>query len=263
MSVVRPPLIIRTLGPFETIRDGRLVRVERTKHKALLAYLSINRGRWCPRSVLADLLWETSSEENSRHSLNQALYSLRRLLPEFLLVQKESVRCDIDCVITDIDQVAELIKSGNVHEAIAAMRGTFLEDVDLRQSPEITGLRGLIFLAQGRISEAQKCNDAARGGAARLGYRSGDISSMEIPNSRMHHRRGATGLAIEQLVAVIADYRERDVMCRLRMELELARLLKSTDRAKARVQANNVFIEATRIGARPLAEAADELQLRL
>lgn len=128
---------------------------------------------------------------------------------------------------------------------------------------EITGLRGLIFLAQGRISEAQKCNDAARGGAARLGYRSGDVSSMEILNSRMHHRRGATNIAIEQLNAAIADYRERDVVCRLRMELELARLLKSTDRAKARVQANKVFLEATRIGARPLAEAADALLLRL
>lgn len=125
---------------------------------------------------------------------------------------------------------------------------------------EITALRGLIFVAQGRILEAQKCNDASRGGVARRGYRSGDVSSMEILNSRMHHRRGAT-IAIEQLEAAIADYRERDLVCRLRMEL--ARLLESTDRVQARVRATNVFVEATRSGARPLAETAAALLLRL
>jgi hypothetical protein len=68
---------------------------------------------------------------------------------------------------------------------------------------------------------------------------------------------------IDGIMQQVDEYANRDVVCRLRMECELARLMKDKDRSDARNIANRVFREASSINARPIAEKADALLLRL
>jgi tetratricopeptide (TPR) repeat protein len=129
-------LTLRTLGTFEMLRHGRQVPLSRTKHKALVAYLCLNKGKAFQRDHLADFLWERSAEDKAKHSLNQALYSIRRLLPELLEMHRTWIRCNEDLVRTDIENVHTCLRTGDIDHALREMRGSFLDDVDIKNAPE-------------------------------------------------------------------------------------------------------------------------------
>jgi tetratricopeptide (TPR) repeat protein len=132
--MVNSILSVKLLGPFEISFHGRQLRLERTKHKALIAYLCLNKTRAFPRSQLADFLWEQTSEERAKHSLNQALYSIRRIVPDLIDVQRNVIRCNASVVSTDIETVLTLLGVGDVQKALVEIRGVFLEDVDIRNA---------------------------------------------------------------------------------------------------------------------------------
>jgi len=76
-------LSLRVLGGVEgRLPDGGPIPLPSRKAQALLAYLALPAGQWHPRDKLAALLWGEASNERARHSLRQALVSLRRALPE-------------------------------------------------------------------------------------------------------------------------------------------------------------------------------------
>jgi len=76
-------LSIVTLGSLRVTLQGELLARFRTdKERALLVYLAIEAGRPHRREALAGLLWPESPEANARHTLSQALTSLRHLLGE-------------------------------------------------------------------------------------------------------------------------------------------------------------------------------------
>src|SRR5881397_1445371 len=78
MAVLRLAL----LGTFEARLDsGSAVTFPRKKSEALLAYLALQPGRMIARDKLAALLWGDASDERARHSLRQALVTLRQALP--------------------------------------------------------------------------------------------------------------------------------------------------------------------------------------
>src|SRR6476620_8345533 len=85
------------LGEFQVMLAGRALAVFQTdKTRALLAYLAIE-GQAHQRSALAQLLWPGYSDESARHSLRQALFQLRQLLPDaeaapWLLLARQTVQ---------------------------------------------------------------------------------------------------------------------------------------------------------------------------
>lgn len=131
-----PMVLISTLGNFSVQRSGRSIPLRSAKDKALLAYLAINSGRFFTRVQLADLLWGDNSEKPARHSLNQALYSIRRLLPDIITVNRQGVVCDPALVSTDLDEVTKDIHANDIAAAIQRIRGTFLCDLDIRDSDQ-------------------------------------------------------------------------------------------------------------------------------
>ncbi|MEW6374654.1 MAG: tetratricopeptide repeat protein [Thermodesulfobacteriota bacterium] len=71
---------LHLLGPPFLIIGRRLVRLHSAKTLALLTYLVLEAHSSHSREKLAGLLWGESPENRARHSLRQALYSLRRTL---------------------------------------------------------------------------------------------------------------------------------------------------------------------------------------
>ena len=73
-------LSLKLLGEFE-VRDeaGEALALPTRKTRALLAYLAVNADKPQQRERLMTLLWSDRGEQQARHSLNQALMSIRRL----------------------------------------------------------------------------------------------------------------------------------------------------------------------------------------
>jgi DNA-binding SARP family transcriptional activator len=151
------PLILRLLGRPEVSCGGQFLRFRSRKELALLFYLATEGGLH-PREKLAALFWPESGEDQSRASLRNALYGLRKSLKdstgqERLRVARDSAAVGLDFgsgVEIDLrllDEVSaspleEAVDGENrsVHEelraAAAAYRGEFLEGFSLDDAPD-------------------------------------------------------------------------------------------------------------------------------
>ena len=81
-------IAIRLLGTFEVVADGApLTRFRSQKNRALLAYLATEADREHQRSMLAGLLWPDLPDKQSALNLRQAIFRLRKLLPDTAAIQ--------------------------------------------------------------------------------------------------------------------------------------------------------------------------------
>jgi predicted ATPase/DNA-binding SARP family transcriptional activator len=103
-------LRVRVLGATELAVDGRpLAGLASAKATALLVHLAVT-GTARSRSALAGLLWSDLPEETARANLRLALTKLRRVLPEQLLVTRQSVGLDpARPVWVDVVEVERLV----------------------------------------------------------------------------------------------------------------------------------------------------------
>lgn len=147
-------LELEILGGF-TLRtpDGVMFALPK-KARALLAYLAMAGGRPQPRERLADLLWDSGSDEQGRTNLRQALATLRRCLPAgpWLVADGESV--GIDPALFDIDaQRFEALSSGGPPEqarAVELYRGDLLDGLYLAE----TGFAGWLATERARLRDS-------------------------------------------------------------------------------------------------------------
>ena len=73
-------LSLKVLGEFSLLDgSGKSMTLPTRKTRALLGYLAANADKPEPRSRLMALLWGDRGEQQARHSLNQALATLRKL----------------------------------------------------------------------------------------------------------------------------------------------------------------------------------------
>jgi DNA-binding SARP family transcriptional activator/tetratricopeptide (TPR) repeat protein len=154
---VTPPHRLRTLGELRL--EAPETAVLRRKERVLLAYLARRAPDPVRRAVLADLLWEGHDATRARHSLRQALFSLRRVLGEDIDADAESVALRADAVETDVAALERDVREGRAVAALARWSGDFLagmEDVageSLRGwiDAERAGLRRLLERAMERL----------------------------------------------------------------------------------------------------------------
>src|SRR4029079_5180760 len=92
-------LSLSLLGSFQVQSDGELVtQFEYDKVRALLAYLVVEGDLPPRRDALIGLLWPDQSDRAARHSLSQALLTLRQALGDqeasaaLLLVGRPAIR---------------------------------------------------------------------------------------------------------------------------------------------------------------------------
>lgn len=153
-------LTISLLGTVQVLRDGQPVTGQAyAKVLGLLAYLAVEADRPHARASLALLLWPEQPDEKARHSLRQALSTLRRMLDDhvasepILLITRESVqfRKGGDRLL-DVRQLMTLFEACDRHEhprmetcpacaqrldvALALYRGDFLQGFAVDDSTE-------------------------------------------------------------------------------------------------------------------------------
>lgn len=123
-------LRLRTLGEL-TLEgsDGDLLPGRR-KELVLLVYLAQRAPGAIRRSELVALLWEDREERRARHSLRQALLTLRRATGERLRVTPDTVALESGVVELDVVAFQEAVTAGRLDEAVGTWGGDFLEGLD-------------------------------------------------------------------------------------------------------------------------------------
>jgi tetratricopeptide (TPR) repeat protein len=118
-------------------------------------------------------------------------------------------------------------------------------------------LMGLAHLELGSLTRAHECaNELDQLFPDSTAERYADISFVEIFRARLTSRFGNREMAIQRLETAIIAYQNRDPCSRLRLQIELAKTLRSVDRLRAREIAERTRIEAASLGARPIEEDA-------
>ena len=114
-------------------QQGKMLSGISRKAKALLAWLALNPDKEYPREKLAGILWPDSNEMQARHSLRQALSSLRKILPvdsKLLQTTKDWILLDGNQIQIDVrhfDQALKTADAESLDKAINLYQGTLLE----------------------------------------------------------------------------------------------------------------------------------------
>jgi len=132
-------LSLKLLGPFQ-IEEPPGLELPIRKIEALVAFLAVSAGRLCCRGELAQLLWGSRDETHARHSLRQALSSLRKTLAHAeinaLVAEGDRVGFDPVAVRTDVARLGAIPEDGSPHalSSLAELwRGDLLAGMDIRE----------------------------------------------------------------------------------------------------------------------------------
>ena len=131
-------LSLGLLGSFEMrAASGSTALAPGKKIQGLLAILGVRPGQAHSRSRLASLLWADVGEEQARHSVRQAVFSLRRMLPEDVLTTtNETIAMNPDAVAVDVcefEQLAAKATPETLEQAARLYRGDLLDGMRLRE----------------------------------------------------------------------------------------------------------------------------------
>jgi len=153
-------LSISLLGTIQITVGGRPVTSGAyAKALALLAYLAVEADRPHTRAALAALFWPDQPEENARHSLRQALSTVRRVLASpvdntgYLVAGRDAVQFNREAdSALDVRQMLDLAAACRSHDhhrletcptcaqrlqaLAAAYRGEFLQGFAIEDSAE-------------------------------------------------------------------------------------------------------------------------------
>lgn len=141
-------LIIRTLGTVAFELNGRsLTTTLSRKAQTVLIYLACQQ-RPVARELLTTLLWPDSAVEQGMTNLRKTLLELRRLLPEHLLIERQTVGMVTSGVWLDVAELIHCLQDTRATEemratAVALYRGPFLADFPLAHNPDLTAWAAL------------------------------------------------------------------------------------------------------------------------
>ncbi len=177
---------LRCFGGFALFHeDGRELAVPGRKAQALLAYLALNADRPHTREKLATLLWGDRYEDQARHSLRQAVLTLRKALDDgdaaVLASERDGLRIDSQAFSVDALEFERLAAGDGIESLLRAAAlhdGELLDGLNVRSEGfdgwvpgERTRLRNAAAAVLGRIvayqAEAGEA-EAAIGTAQRL-----------------------------------------------------------------------------------------------
>ena len=110
-------LTVTLLGGFAlTLGSGGARVLPTRKAEALLAYLAVEPGRRHSRDMLATLLWGDREEAQARKSLRQAIYSLRKTLPDvaeaLFVMHGGGIALNPEAIDADVPRFERLVREG-------------------------------------------------------------------------------------------------------------------------------------------------------
>jgi DNA-binding SARP family transcriptional activator len=170
------PLSLTLLGGFQArLNSSRALTLPTKKAQALLACLALRPGQAHARARLAGLFWGDTGEEQARNSLRQALFALRRALPDSrppaLVMNRETVALSPAAAEVDVAVFEECVARATpeaLERAAALYQGDLLEAFDLKEAafeewllPERERLRELALSALNRLLTHQSAAGAS------------------------------------------------------------------------------------------------------
>jgi len=203
------------LGNFET-RAGTLPIALHLPKKALglLAFLATRPGQACSRDKLAGLLWGDDTTDQARHSLRQALVSLRRAFaawPALIVAEGDTLAFASSEGDVDVAAFEHLVALGDwssLEQGATLYRGDFLEGFYLNEAAfeewsvgERERLRELAVEAIARLLEHQHQDSAAATAihtALRLLRLDGTQEAVHRTLIRLYARQGRRAEALRQ-----------------------------------------------------------------
>jgi DNA-binding SARP family transcriptional activator len=131
---------LRLLGGFTLLHeDVRELAAPGRKAQALLAYLALNADRVHAREKLATLFWGDRYEDQARHSLRQAVLTLRKTLEdadsEILVSENGGLRLDSQAISVDAPEFERLAAGDGIETlsgAAALYTGELLDGLNVR-----------------------------------------------------------------------------------------------------------------------------------
>lgn len=134
-------LRLRTLGGLSIERtDGATTPVSATaarRRLAVLAVLAASGSRGVPRDKLLALFWPESDTDRARHSLDQALYALKRDLGvDDLLLGREELSLNPAVITSDVADFRAALARGEQAAAVELYNGAFLDGVFVSGAPD-------------------------------------------------------------------------------------------------------------------------------
>jgi adenylate cyclase len=172
------------LGGFAACRpDGAAVTLCTRKAEALLAILACRPGEALRRECLTALLWGERSDQQARHSLSQALTTIRHALngaASLLVADRETVLLCPQATEVDVARFQRLAAGdavADLREAAALYRGPLLDGLNLHESgfeewlrQERMRLHDLAIAALLNLAERESTLGELDAAAATLGH---------------------------------------------------------------------------------------------
>lgn len=123
---------IEMLGRLQVRMGSQLLDHFPTQKTAgLLAYLANSRGDKVTRETLVTLLWPGVESVSGRNRLNQAVSSLRKIVPDGVLgSDSKSIWLDMGLVETDVEEFENLSAEQVVQQNGSLYRGPFLDGMN-------------------------------------------------------------------------------------------------------------------------------------
>jgi DNA-binding SARP family transcriptional activator/tetratricopeptide (TPR) repeat protein len=213
-------LELTLLGGIQARLGRTPVTFPRRKAAGLLAYLAIPAGQVHPRDKLAALLWGEVPEPRARHSLRQALVTLRHVFGGRGLIEDgDGVALDGAALEVDVAHFERWAAEGRagsaaaLERAAALYRGDLLEGITIDEAPfedwlrtERERLREQAVEVLGRLlahQEAQGATDRAVQTAIRLLGLDPTLEEVHRVLMRLHARAGRRGAALRQYQACV------------------------------------------------------------
>ena len=128
-------LRMQLLGDLRLSRDGAELPASASRRSwVLLAWLALHRGQH-PRGVVAAAFWPDVLDASARGSLRSAVWSVRRTLgvatEDYLVLDRDRIGFRDDAELRlDVDEVAELVRTGRLAEAAHAGAAELLPGLD-------------------------------------------------------------------------------------------------------------------------------------
>jgi predicted ATPase/DNA-binding SARP family transcriptional activator len=157
-----PQWRIEMMGQFRALAaDRALTRFRTQKTGALLAYLAFYRDRLHPRELLIDTLWPGYSAQAGRHSLSQALSSLRNQFEPpgvpagaVILADRLQVGLNPQVVTTDVAEFEAALATAARASEVERLRG-LMQAVELYRGELLPGYyEDWVGVEQRRLAEA-------------------------------------------------------------------------------------------------------------
>ena len=135
-----PRLALHFLGPPQINLDDKLIRTDRRKAVALLAYLAVNRSKYS-REFLSGLFWPDYDQAKAFSNLRRTIWEVHQAIgDDWLLADRESVGLNGNSKIElDVAQFQGLLSQAHVQSDISLRIPLLSDSVKLYRNHFLTG----------------------------------------------------------------------------------------------------------------------------